>query len=398
MSDPTRLPAWWPGVHARRGGEPRGLDEGARVAARARACAPTTASSRPTSRERLLWRQEVEESPFERLLCPRRRTEIALEPRGERRHARAADARPAPARLGALQPVPAARGRAGARPTGALDGAGGAARGPGLMRWWGWGEDGHAVAAAAAAETLLREELGADPEARRPHVAARAGVAAGRRAARSRPRAPGGGGGRRARARRRARTAIGHAVGRSYPDLVRIRSGDASSAPDAVVLPGVRRAGGGGARRLRRAQGGGGAVRRRHERGGRRRAGAGRHGRAPSRSTCAGWPATVEVDRTSLTARLDAGLFGPEAERRLGERGRDARALPAVVRVLHRGRLGGHPLGRPGIHRLRAHRRAGGGRALRDPGRRARNARRARHRPPGRACASCWWAPRACSA
>ena len=26
-------------------------------------------------------------------------------------------------------------------------------------------------------------------------------------------------------------------MGRSYPDLVRIRSGDASSAPDAVVLP-----------------------------------------------------------------------------------------------------------------------------------------------------------------
>ena len=31
--------------------------------------------------------------------------------------------------------------------------------------------------------------------------------------------------------------------------------------------------------------------------------------------------ATVEVDRTSLTARLDAGLLGPEAERRLGEEG-----------------------------------------------------------------------------
>jgi alkyldihydroxyacetonephosphate synthase len=31
--------------------------------------------------------------------------------------------------------------------------------------------------------------------------------------------------------------------------------------------------------------------------------------------------ATVEVDRTSLTARIDAGLLGPEAERRLGEEG-----------------------------------------------------------------------------
>jgi alkyldihydroxyacetonephosphate synthase len=31
--------------------------------------------------------------------------------------------------------------------------------------------------------------------------------------------------------------------------------------------------------------------------------------------------ATVDVDRTSLTARLDAGLLGPEVERRLGEEG-----------------------------------------------------------------------------
>ena len=31
---------------------------------------------------------------------------------------------------------------------------------------------------------------------------------------------------------------MAHAVGRSYPDLVRIRSGDASSAPDAVLFPG----------------------------------------------------------------------------------------------------------------------------------------------------------------
>ena len=38
------------------------------------------------------------------------------------------------------------------------------------MRWWGWGEDGHAVALPPAAEALLREELGADPAARHPHV------------------------------------------------------------------------------------------------------------------------------------------------------------------------------------------------------------------------------------
>ena len=55
------------------------------------------------------------------------------------------------------------------------------------MRWWGWGEDGHAVALPPAAETLLREELGADPEARRPHVAMEEVSVAGLAAGRSRP-------------------------------------------------------------------------------------------------------------------------------------------------------------------------------------------------------------------
>ena len=39
---------------------------------------------------------------------------------------------------------------------------------------------------------------------------------------------------------RTAWRACGHAAGRSYPDLVRLRAGDASGAPDAVVLPGPR--------------------------------------------------------------------------------------------------------------------------------------------------------------
>ena len=43
---------------------------------------------------------------------------------------------------------------------------------------------------------------------------------------------------------RDAREADQHAAGRIYPDLVRIRSGDASRRPDAVVLPGSRRPGG----------------------------------------------------------------------------------------------------------------------------------------------------------
>jgi hypothetical protein len=38
------------------------------------------------------------------------------------------------------------------------------------MRWWGWGEDGHAVSLPPAAEELLREELGVEPGERRAHV------------------------------------------------------------------------------------------------------------------------------------------------------------------------------------------------------------------------------------
>ena len=64
------------------------------------------------------------------------------------------------------------------------------------MRWWGWGEDGHAVPLSPAAEDLLRDELGADPAVRKPPVpfeqvslpepACRAGPGAARRRARRR--------------------------------------------------------------------------------------------------------------------------------------------------------------------------------------------------------------------
>ena len=256
------------------------------------------------------------------------------------------------------------------------------------MRWWGWGEDGHAVPLPPAAEGAAARRA-----RRRPGGTQAAGRRSSRspvpdpRAARARARAPGRGRGRRARARRPRGRASRTPSGARYPDLVRIRSGDASSAPDAVVLPAsaeqvaavlaacaeqrvaVTPFGGGtsvvgGVEPVRDGHGGGDLAR-----------------PAPARPT-------VEVDRTSLTARLDAGLLGPEAERRLGARGRHARPLPAVVRVLDRRRLGGHALGRPGVHGLRAHRRAGGGRALHRPGGRARDARAARVRGrPGR-CAS----------
>jgi alkyldihydroxyacetonephosphate synthase len=104
------------------------------------------------------------------------------------------------------------------------------------MRWWGWGEDGHAVPLPPAAEALLRDELGADPELRRPPVAfEQVSLPEPRLGEAAKARLVAAVGAEHVRDDRETR--IAHAVGRSYPDLVRIRSGDAASAPDAVVLP-----------------------------------------------------------------------------------------------------------------------------------------------------------------
>jgi alkyldihydroxyacetonephosphate synthase len=105
------------------------------------------------------------------------------------------------------------------------------------MRWWGWGEDAAAVPLPGMALGLLRSELGVDAREARGPVAledVRLPEAALPDAA------------RRALARavgeehvlddRAARVA--HAAGRSYPDLVRLRAGDATAAPDVVVEPG----------------------------------------------------------------------------------------------------------------------------------------------------------------
>jgi alkyldihydroxyacetonephosphate synthase len=187
------------------------------------------------------------------------------------------------------------------------------------MRWWGWGEDGHAVSLPPAAETLLREELGEDPAARRPPVAlAEVSLPDSRLPAAARERLVAAVGAEHVRDAREDR--IGHAVGRSYPDLVRIRSGDASSAPDAVVLPGSTEqvaavlAACAEARVAVIPFGGGTSVV-----GGVEPV---RDGMDAALSLDLGrLDSTVEVDRTSLTARLDAGLFGPEAERRLAAEG-----------------------------------------------------------------------------
>jgi alkyldihydroxyacetonephosphate synthase len=110
-----------------------------------------------------------------------------------------------------------------------------------------------------------------------------------------------------------------HAVGRGYVDLARLRNGALVNAPDAVVLPADTEA-------LRRAIevcaaegiaivpfGGGTSV-----------VGGveplrGSHARVISLDL--GALRDVEIDRRSLTARLGAGLRGPEAEAALGREG-----------------------------------------------------------------------------
>ncbi len=101
------------------------------------------------------------------------------------------------------------------------------------MRWWGWGDDGHASGLPGHVDDLLRDELGADPARRAPHVPldavrlepSRLGGAASAAIAAAAP----------VRDDREAR--VLHAAGKGLPDLLRLRAGDATFAPDAVVEP-----------------------------------------------------------------------------------------------------------------------------------------------------------------
>jgi alkyldihydroxyacetonephosphate synthase len=115
-------------------------------------------------------------------------------------------------------------------------------------------------------------------------------------------------------------TRVEHAAGRSYPDLVRLRTGDLAGAPDAVVAPGTAEEVGAVLAACSEARvavvpfGGGSSV---------------VGGVDP---VADGFPAVISldlhrldrllgVDRTSLTATFEGGLFGPEAERLLAAEG-----------------------------------------------------------------------------
>ena len=187
------------------------------------------------------------------------------------------------------------------------------------MRWWGWGEDGHDVTLPEHALAMLRDEIGLDPAAgSRPVALEEVQLPASRLEGASRQRLVTVVGEEHVRDDRAAR--VEHAAGRSYPDLFRLRSGAPAGAPDAVVEPGSADE----VRALLSACaegriavvpfGGGTSV---------------VGGVDP---VADGFPAVISldlrrldrvvaVDRTSLTATLEAGLFGPELERRLAAEG-----------------------------------------------------------------------------
>jgi alkyldihydroxyacetonephosphate synthase len=102
------------------------------------------------------------------------------------------------------------------------------------MRWWGWGVDGHDEPLPKAAVALLRDELGAAGPVQRPVAldAVELAQPALPKQARERIAALVG----PANMRDDRLTRIAHSAGRSYLDLVRLRSGRGLNAPDAVVF------------------------------------------------------------------------------------------------------------------------------------------------------------------
>jgi alkyldihydroxyacetonephosphate synthase len=103
------------------------------------------------------------------------------------------------------------------------------------MRWWGWGDPGREAELPAAALAALQAELGVPERRTRPVALEDVRM--------PEPELP-------RRALGKLRDAVGehwvhedrlarvtHAAGKGYPDLVRLRSGAADNAPDAVVFP-----------------------------------------------------------------------------------------------------------------------------------------------------------------
>ena len=80
VTDPDRLPEWWPGVQRVEEATPEAWTK-VLVSSRGKTVRADYTRLEAQRPRRLLWRHEVEESPFERLL-EESLTEIELEPEG----------------------------------------------------------------------------------------------------------------------------------------------------------------------------------------------------------------------------------------------------------------------------------------------------------------------------
>ncbi|QUL78848.1 FAD-binding oxidoreductase [Brevibacterium sp. SMBL_HHYL_HB1] len=187
------------------------------------------------------------------------------------------------------------------------------------MRWWGWGEDGHDGPVKPGAKVILSKHCGWPAGVDRPHVALEeVSLPESRLTDEMRARLAETVG--EDFVRDDHATRVSHAAGRSLPDLIRLRTGRLSSAPDAVVYPAagaevdallavcaeesvaVVPVGGGTS-----VVGGIDAVR-----GG---------FSAVVSISMARLDQILDIDEESLTATVQAGVFGPELEERLQSRG-----------------------------------------------------------------------------
>jgi uncharacterized protein YndB with AHSA1/START domain len=82
VSDPTRLPQWWPGVSRVEDASPEAWTK-VLTSSKGKTVRADYTRLEADEARRLLWRHEVEGSPFERILA-RSTTEIVLEPENGR--------------------------------------------------------------------------------------------------------------------------------------------------------------------------------------------------------------------------------------------------------------------------------------------------------------------------
>jgi len=105
------------------------------------------------------------------------------------------------------------------------------------QRWWGWGVDGHDGPLPASGDALLTAELGLPGGRRAPGPLEALALPVSALAPGARAALEGVVG--RAWVRDDHPSRVSHAVGRSYPDLMRLRAGALDVAPDVVVEPGT---------------------------------------------------------------------------------------------------------------------------------------------------------------